>query len=79
MYGVVYPELVKGQDGEDMPFNPEAVGDPNLPDLSSLDWKTNWCQCGHLTVDHHTDASFSATNPLLPCWAAGCDCKLALG
>jgi hypothetical protein len=76
MYGVTYPELVEDRDGEMMPFNPETVDDPRLPDWQNLDWKNNWCRCGHLTVDHHFEVG--KNEPVMPCWAVGCSCVLQL-
>lgn len=79
MYDTQYPALVADRDGDQMPFNPEAVGDPRLPNWHNMDWRTNWCRCGHLIVDHHTDSRFSAAHPYMPCWAVGCRCALYLG
>lgn len=77
MYGVTYPELVTDRDGDKMPFNPEAINHPGLPDWNNLDWKQNWCCCGHLIVDHHFDMK-SKDKQLMPCWAVGCPCSLKL-
>ena len=79
MYGIDYPELVKDRDGDQMPFNPEVVNDLKFPDDTNLDWKTHWCRCGHLVVDHHFDQKADPKSLEMPCWAVGCECRLVLG
>ncbi len=74
-----HPEVLRIATERDLPQNmgfqvslAQEGKEPNQADPWS-----NWCLCGHLTVDHHFKAQLNK-DPALYCWAKGCECNFIM-